>query len=115
MNFKLSFTEEYISWVVSRADEKDVAPHGWRILTVGIEFAKRYDESLFVELPSGFYWYADCDKYCRICYWDLTPYVPNQRKQDERELRLVCRAFEKWCQSLFDSKFYKIYAMANLL
>ena len=120
MGYQLSFTEIYPSWVPTTPDEdKEVAPHGWALITSCIEFARCYPETVFPDLPCGWYYYSDDDTIaagcCRVCYFDIYPHVQCTEQQTNAEIRAVVRSMEQWAEALYESGVYKIYAMGDLL
>jgi len=120
MGYRLSFTEAYPSWVPTAPDEdREVAPHGWALITACIEFARCYPEEVFPDIPLGWSYYTDRDiadaGFCRICYFDLFPHIPSSVKQVNAEVRAVARQMERWAQSLYESGVYKVFHMGDIL
>ena len=118
MGYRLSFTEIYASYVVSTAEEKEIAPKGWYLLTGCTEFSRRYSEDVFQSLPEGWAYWTDPDtndNFCRIVYFEIRPYVEVTKKEINAEIREVMRGMERWAAALYESKMYAVYRLGGLL
>ena len=120
MGYRLSFTEIYHSYIRASEEEKamGVAVKGWSLLSGCVEFSRRYEETVFQNLPDGWYYYIDeesSDNYTRVCYYDLKPHEPATQKELNMEIKMAVRGMEKWASDLMNSKHYCVYRMAGLL
>ena len=112
---ELSFTEAYMSNVPGSRSDKEIAPHGWKVTTVLIEFSRRYDEICFPELPDIWVYYTDdTADFCRLVYFDHAPDEPQSQREINNELREAVNLLHRWAVRHEATGLHKVHRMAGL-
>jgi hypothetical protein len=118
--FKIHFAEAYTTHVVTdNESEKEIAPNGWLLFSVCIEFARKYPSEIFKDLKKTAWFFLTYDEYERdarcLAYHDYIPFTGQNRKFINREFRAIMWELFKWIGEYEQSEKWAVHVLMGWL